>query len=202
MVSLVFSKFLAMHNITFYSVQYLMQILHCTIVTQISTDTESGVESTNNNSDNINNNPECDGIEVVTNNPFTLVHNGREGLSKIGSDIIGYTQHSGHEKSGMIPKLSEIGPQKPVIQEEGGSSNSAATVVSARTARKRRIAGIFQHYYPEGGWGYVIVICAFLSHFLAHGLQFGFLILMPYASRRYQANQLEVGKKIFLIFIS
>ena len=177
-----------------------MQILHCKIVTQISTDAESGVESTNNisdnYSDNINNNPECDGIEVVTNNPFTLVHNGREGLSKIGS-----SQHSGHE-SGNIPKLSEIGPQKPVIQEEGGSSNSAATVVSARTARKRRIAGIFQHYYPEGGWGYVIVICAFLSHFLAHGLQFGFLIIMPYASRRYQANQLEVGKKIFLIFIS
>ena len=153
MFFLVSSKFLAMRNITFYSVQYLMQILHCTIVTQISTDTESGVESTNNISDNINNNPECDGIEVVTNNPFTLVHNGREGLSKIGSDIIGYTRHSGHEKSGIIPKLSEIGPQKPVIQEEGGSSNSAATVVSARTARKRRIAGIFQHYYPEGGWG-------------------------------------------------
>ena len=197
MFSLVSSKLLAMRNITLYSVQYLMQILHCTIVTQISTDTESGVESTNNISDNINNNPECDGIEVVTNNPFTLVHNGREGLSKIGSD----TRHSGYE-SGIIPKLSEIGPQKPVIQEEGGSSNSAATVVSARTARKRRIAGIFQHYYPEGGWGYVIVICAFLSHFLAHGLQFGFLILMPYASRRYQANQLEVGKKIFLIFLS
>jgi len=181
--------------------QYLMQILRCKIVTQISTDTESGVESTNNISDNIsdniNNNPECDGIEVVTNNPFTLVHNGREGLSKIGSsDIIGCTRHNGHE-SGIIPKLSEIGPQKPVIQEEGGSSNSAATVVSARTARKRRIAGIFQHYYPEGGWGYVIVICAFLSHFLAHGLQLGFLILMPYASRRYQANQLEIGKKIF-----
>ena len=174
-------------------------------MTQISTDTESGVESTNNisdnYSDNTNNNPECDGIEVVTNNPFTLVHNGREGLSKIDSGITGYTQHSGHE-SGIIPKLSEIGPQKPVIQEEGGSSNSAATVVSARTARKRRIAGIFQHYYPEGGWGYVIVICAFLSHFLAHGLQFGFLIIMPYASRRYQANQLEVGKKIFLIFVS
>ena len=108
-----------------------------------------------NYSDNINNNPECDGIEVVTNNPLIPVHNGRVGLSKIGSDIIGYAQHSGHESG--IPKLSEIGPQKPVIQEEGGSSNSAATVVSARTARKRRIAGIFQHYYPEGGWGYIIV---------------------------------------------
>ena len=87
---------------------------------------------------------QCDGIEVVTNN---AVHSGREGLSKItNSDKITNHQHSGRE-GGAIPKLSElIEPSKPVIQEEGGSSNSAATVVSARTARKRRIAGIFQHY--------------------------------------------------------
>ena len=27
---------------------------------------------------------------------------------------------------------------------------SGEAVMSARTVRKRRIAGIFQHYYPEG----------------------------------------------------
>ena len=89
-----------------------------------------------------------------------------------------------------------------VIQDEGNSANSAATVVSARTARKRRIAGIFQHYYPEGGWGYVVLICAFFSHFLASGLQVGFLILLPFASRRYQADQTQVGKQNFKIHLS
>ena len=76
----------------------------------------------------------------------------------------------------------------------GGTVASGATVVSARTARKRRIAGIFQHYYPEGGWGYVILFCAFLSHALAHGLQFGLTVLIPYAVRRFNANPGQAGK--------
>ena len=89
-----------------------------------------------------------------------------------------------------------------VVEDEGNSSNSAATVVSARTARKRRIAGIFQHYYPEGGWGYVILLAAFLSQFLAHGMQLGFLILLPFASRRYAADPSEIGKSlIFTIYV-
>ena len=168
------------------------QILHCVcLVAETSVDTESGLESmkyTDSHSNIINNNPD-EGIEVVTtvvtsNSTAPLVHSGREGA---------------------VAGVSKIGEfeTKPaaVIQDEGGSSNSAATVVSARTARKRRIAGIFQHYYPEGGWGYVIVICGFLSHFLAHGLQFGFLILIPFASRRYQADQLEVGKQFFFKYV-
>ena len=28
--------------------------------------------------------------------------------------------------------------------------------------RKHQIASIFQHYYPEGHWGYVVLLCAFL----------------------------------------
>ena len=81
-----------------------------------------------------------------------------------------------------------------VVQDEANSVNSSATVVSARTARKRRIAGIFQHYYPEGGWGYVVLLCAFLSQVLAQGLQLGMLVLMPYAARRFHASPAEVGK--------
>ena len=81
-----------------------------------------------------------------------------------------------------------------VVQEENNSVNSAATVISARTARKRRIAGIFQHYYPEGGWGYVVLLSAFLSQILAQGLQLGMLVLMPYASRRFHASSAEIGK--------
>ncbi len=83
------------------------------------------------------------------------------------------------------------------IENEPGSAGTLATVVSARTVRKRRIAGIFQHYYPEGGWGYVILFCAFMCQVLAHGLQFGFVILIPYAMRRFHAGKTQAGKKIF-----
>jgi hypothetical protein len=33
---------------------------------------------------------------------------------------------------------------------------------------------LFQWYYPEGGWGWVILFCSVLTLSLAHGLQWGF----------------------------
>ena len=74
---------------------------------------------------------------------------------------------------------------------------SGEAIVSARTVRKRRIAGIFQHYYPEGGWGWVILLCGFLVQVLAVGLQQSLAILIfPLSSRRYQvADNGYIGKK-------
>ena len=95
----------------------------------------------------------------------------------------------------IIQLVSEKVEHK-IIQDEANSTNSdAATVVSARTTRKRRIAGIFQHYYPEGGWGYVVLICAFFSQFISSGLQLGFSVLIPYAAKRYHASTTQSGKK-------
>lgn len=36
---------------------------------------------------------------------------------------------------------------------------------------QRKEATLRRHYYPEGGWGYVIVTCSALVHFLGVGLQ-------------------------------
>ena len=41
------------------------------------------------------------------------------------------------------------------------------TKVQPELAKKMRrkgrgIGSIFQHYYPEGDWGYVVLLCAFL----------------------------------------
>ena len=72
-------------------------------------------------------------------------------------------------------------------------------IVSARTVRKRRIAGIFQHYYPEGGWGYVVLICGFFVHLLTHGLQQSLVALIfPLSSRRFHMTEIElIGKRIY-----
>lgn len=40
-----------------------------------------------------------------------------------------------------------------------------------RLADIRKEATLRRHYYPEGGWGYVIVTCSMLVHFLGVGLQ-------------------------------
>ena len=75
-----------------------------------------------------------------------------------------------------------------VIQEDANSAGtiaSRATVISAKTLRKRRIASIFQHYYPEGGWGYVILLCGFLVQIFTHGLQLSFGIFLPIIFHRF-----------------
>ena len=46
------------------------------------------------------------------------------------------------------------------------------------------MAHLFQWYYPEGGWGWIILLCAFLSQSLAQGLQFGFAHPLGVAIRR------------------
>ncbi|CAB3360461.1 Hypothetical predicted protein [Cloeon dipterum] len=37
---------------------------------------------------------------------------------------------------------------------------------------------LWQHYYPEGGWGWVIVAVSVLVHVLTHGLQLSFALLI------------------------
>ena len=40
-----------------------------------------------------------------------------------------------------------------------------------------RSATFRQHYYPEGGWGWVICFCCFLVNIFTTGLQLSFSIL-------------------------
>ncbi|KAG5870948.1 hypothetical protein JTB14_027123 [Gonioctena quinquepunctata] len=37
----------------------------------------------------------------------------------------------------------------------------------------RKTTTLRRHYYPEGGWGWVVVVCAVLVHVLNHGVQLG-----------------------------
>ena len=92
-----------------------------------------------------------------------------------------------------------LGKLGSVIQDDGNSAGtiaSRATVISAKTLRKRRIASIFQHYYPEGGWGYVILLCGFLVQILTHGLQLSFGIFLPIIFHRFRiSDPVQIGKQ-------
>ena len=70
--------------------------------------------------------------------------------------------------------------------------------MSAKTLRKRRIASIFQHYYPEGGWGYVILMCGLLVQVFAHGLQLSYGMFMPIVINIFRStihNDTDAGRK-------
>jgi len=57
-----------------------------------------------------------------------------------------------------------------------------ASVTSIATKKKKqqeaKQATIRQHYYPEGGWGWVILLCSLSVQVLSHGLQLSFGVLL------------------------
>ncbi|KAI4486011.1 hypothetical protein M0804_006500 [Polistes exclamans] len=57
----------------------------------------------------------------------------------------------------------------------GRKKRNELSAVNQQTCRPYDLckeATLRRHYYPEGGWGYVIVTCSMLVHFLGVGLQF------------------------------
>ena len=48
------------------------------------------------------------------------------------------------------------------------------TDIEERILRRREMSHLFQWYYPEGGWGWIVLVCAALSGAIANGFQLGF----------------------------
>ncbi|XP_022238040.1 monocarboxylate transporter 10-like [Limulus polyphemus] len=79
-----------------------------------------------------------------------------------------------HEKTNMRP---ESGSRKTAGQPDGRQLPSELIELKTST--------IMQHYYPEGGWGWVICACAFLVHGLTTGLQLSFGVFYMQVLRRF-----------------
>jgi hypothetical protein len=77
----------------------------------------------------------------------------------------------------------------------GGKSVSSANK-SFRSVCQTKQATIRQHYYPEGGWGYVVVLVTFLVQVIAHGFHMSLGVLLTVLVRRWGEDTLEEsGKK-------
>ena len=71
-----------------------------------------------------------------------------------------------------------------------------AGLTAVKSIRRQRIASIFQHYYPEGGWGFIILICGLIVELISYGLQQSFGIIIIFISIRFRVFDIEqVGKK-------
>ncbi|CAG0920204.1 unnamed protein product [Notodromas monacha] len=69
---------------------------------------------------------------------------------------------------------------KPPAQLHVRNPGVVSSAVSGRlmVVQPGKKATIWTHYYPEGGWGWVVLVCATLVHMLSHGLQLSFGVLM------------------------
>ncbi|KAK1127297.1 hypothetical protein K0M31_003841 [Melipona bicolor] len=64
-----------------------------------------------------------------------------------------------------------IGGAKNREKERNARKRNGNAACSRPCNDVRKEATLRRHYYPEGGWGYVIVTCSALVHFLSIGLQ-------------------------------
>ncbi|KAF2350305.1 Major facilitator superfamily domain [Trinorchestia longiramus] len=55
--------------------------------------------------------------------------------------------------------------------------NSFQKTIPALRRHDPKTSTIRQHYYPEGGWGWVICGCVFLIHILTTGMQYSYGVL-------------------------
>ena len=95
------------------------------------------------------------------------------------------------------------GDEGEAPEEELLGMPPAPSATSTTTKRKKREemkqATIRQHYYPEGGWGFVVLTVAVLVQIISHGLQLSFGIFSLAIIRRWdESDTLAVGKKIIL----
>lgn len=67
----------------------------------------------------------------------------------------------------------------------------------------RKVTTLRRHYYPEGGWGWVIVVCSVLVHVLNNGLQLSCSQLVLPAAGKFKTLPVHVaGEFIFALLSS
>ena len=94
-------------------------------------------------------------------------------------------------------KISKNQRSQEFNEEQNIFSNITQRITNAdvKSIRRRRIASIFQHYYPEGGWGYIILVCGFVVELISYGFQQVFGILIIILSIRFRISEMEkIGK--------
>lgn len=102
---------------------------------------------------------------------------------------------SGVGESGEVEVPSCCEP--PTKSPKTRQTNPGTVSVCAGTIR--------QHYYPEGGWGWVVVFCAVLVQCITHGIQLSWGILDVQVRKKFvRISPTDTGrylvKKIIFFF--
>lgn len=65
----------------------------------------------------------------------------------------------------------------------------------------KKLVTLCRHYYPEGGWGWVIAACSVIVHLLTCGLQLGCASFTIPTMYRFHTSVVETAGEFFFCFI-
>lgn len=128
-------------------------------------------------------------------------------ISSQGDSGVGY--------SGSCSDIEQIGGQSPSSHHShhshshhhhhhgGGSGGSAIKIpYEARlVAELKQLMTIRQHYYPEGGWGWLIMVIVLLVQCITHGLHTSIGILIVEMTKEYRQSHVNSGGFVSLLTI-
>lgn len=113
--------------------------------------------------------------------------NSKGSLTVVTANIINLNSH--HETEGKIP------------QANGTATGALSLQVNTANGEIKKTITLWQNYYPEGGFGWVVVFTAFIVQAINHGLQLGVSSLLLKVGRRYRIEDpAQLGEKFGVWF--
>ena len=80
------------------------------------------------------------------------------------------------------------------VPQTNGVKPTAATFQQLVAARRL----LCRRYYPEGGWGWIIIFVAVWTNLLTHGLQLSFGIHLDITTKRFHQQWINSGNSILI----
>ncbi|XP_017770975.1 PREDICTED: uncharacterized protein LOC108558543 [Nicrophorus vespilloides] len=134
-----------------------------------------------------------DRLHVVALGRIDEVSNGeqetrRPSIKVDNWDLI-YTERDSRNRKKLCPACTELArkPMKPATSDLLLPPDLPLDARKATTLRR--------HYYPEGGWGWIIIACTILVHILNVGLQMSCSQLITPAADKFKTSPVHIAGK-------
>lgn len=117
-----------------------------------------------------------------------LRQNGRRQSVKVDNWDLIYTENNKSKRNGSscdktLRKTKSLGP----------CTEHKNCLLPDLPLDARKVTTLRRHYYPEGGWGWIVIVCTVLVHALNQGLQFSTSQLIYPGANKFKTDPVHIA---------